>query len=127
MTVRWSAPQPRPSLTGRGRGRTALLINLKYSQAGVQRSQGDYPDIRGIRKKRFDLVSPGPSCCSKDLLNNPVWICSAAVSLLLHKSGPVLAASVCLQPVKYRGCRLAELTAGRLDNSKATNPERLCC
>ena len=69
-------PPPRPP-----------TINLKYSQAGLQLRRQGLSRISEALERKGSIWWPVPSCCSKDLLNNPGWIADPVVSRRLYKSG----------------------------------------
>ena len=66
---------------------TDVPINLKYSQAGLQHRRRGLSRISEALERKGSIWWPVPSCCSKDLLNNPGWIADPVVSRRLYKSG----------------------------------------
>ena len=66
---------------------TPPTINFKYSQPGLQLRRQGLSRISEALERKGSIWWPVPSCCSKDLLNNPGWIAEPVVSRRLFKSG----------------------------------------
>ena len=73
VTDRAEAPRHPPP-------RSPPTINLKYSQAGLQLRRQGLSRISEALERKGSIWWPVPSCCSKDLLNNPGWIADPVVS-----------------------------------------------